>query len=53
MVTGILIVLPVVGVWTVYAFALFLPYPFGVILVWGMFFALVALAAATDYVRSV
>jgi hypothetical protein len=53
MVTGILMILPVVGVWTVFVIGNYLPFPFGAILIWGMAFVLVALAAATDYVRSI
>jgi len=52
MVTGILLVLPVIGTWAVFAIAQFLPFPLGAIMIWGMAFVLVAFAAATDYARS-
>jgi hypothetical protein len=52
MVTGILLVIPVIGTWAVFAIAQFLPFPFGAIMIWGMAFVLVAFAAATDYARS-
>jgi hypothetical protein len=52
MLMGILMVLPVIGVWTIYAIAQYLPFPFGAVLIWGMALALVTFAAATDYARS-
>lgn len=53
MMIGILLTVPVVGVWTMFVIAYYLPPPIGAILVWTMIFSLIVLAAAIDYVRSI
>ncbi len=53
MLTGIVLALPVMGVWTIFLLAHYLPYPLMPIVVWTMLITLIALAAATDYVRSI
>lgn len=50
--TGFLIMLPVVAVWSVFLFAHYLPPPFGALLIWTMVFFVVILVAAVDYVQT-
>ena len=52
MLFGILLTVPVAGVWTMFVIAYYLPPPLGAILIWAMIFSLIVLAAAVDYVRS-
>ena len=50
--TSFLISIPIVAVWSFFSLMNFLPNPWRAILIWGLYFLLVILTAAADYVRS-
>lgn len=52
MLVGIMLTVPIAGVWTIFVIAYYLPPPLGAILIWTMILSLIVLAAAVDYVRS-
>jgi hypothetical protein len=52
MLIGLMLTVPVAGVWTMFVLAYYLPQPLGAILIWVIILSLIALAAAVDYVRS-